>query len=194
MSPQTAVNPIQCDATEVPIPADESTGKAVDIRRMRADDLPQVQLIDQLSFSLPWPAKAYRFELEENPNSMQWVAVKADKDRPDGTGRQKQEQVVGVIVIWLIIDEAHIATLAVHPEARGQGIAGKLLAVALENAFQRGAVTATLEVRASNQIAQHLYHQFHFEITGSRPHYYKDNDEDAVIMTAELSRYKKLGE
>ena len=74
MSPQTAVNPIHCDATEVTISADASTGKAVDIRRMRADDLPQVQLIDQLSFSLPWPANAYRYELKENPSSLQWVA------------------------------------------------------------------------------------------------------------------------
>ncbi|MBP1693125.1 MAG: putative acetyltransferase [Chloroflexi bacterium] len=144
------------------------------IRRMQEKDLQQVQAIDRLSFSLPWPVKAYRYELIENPNSIQWVAEY----------RQPVNLVVGVIVVWLILDEAHIATIAVHPDYRGQGIAHKILAAALIDSIKRGASQATLEVRAGNQIAQKLYFRFGFEIAGSRPRYYQDNHEDALIMTA----------
>ena len=156
------------------LPASLSDGDIL-LRRMQEADLEQVQAIDRLSFSLPWPAKAYRFELTQNPNSVQWVAESLLPDQP---GR-----VLGMIVIWHILDEAHIATLAVHPEARGRGIARGLLAIALIEAIQRGASLATLEVRAGNQAAQKLYNRFGFKIVGQRPHYYKDNNEDALIMT-----------
>jgi ribosomal-protein-alanine N-acetyltransferase len=151
------------------------------IRRMEEGDLEQVQMIDQLSFSLPWPAKAYRYELKENPNSLQWVAEAVSVEQ------QEQEApirgVVGVIVVWMILDEAHIATIAVHPDFRGRGIAQELLAVALTEAIRRGASQATLEVRSGNVFAQKLYRRFHFEIVGLRPQYYQDNQEDALIMT-----------
>lgn len=150
------------------------------IRRMEEHDLEQVQVIDRLSFSLPWPASAYRYELKENPNSIQWVAVTPEIVDPGNS----QGRVVGVIVVWLILDEAHIATLAVHPDYRGRGIARDLLAEALIGAIQRGARQATLEVRAGNTAAQHLYDSFRFAVVGRRPHYYKDNHEDALIMTA----------
>jgi [ribosomal protein S18]-alanine N-acetyltransferase len=154
------------------------------IRRMQEVDLEQVQAIDRLSFSLPWPANAYRYELKENPNSMQWVAVVAS-DFSSGNGYSRRDGLlVGIIVVWLILDEAHIATLAVHPDYRGQGIARELLAEALIGAIQRGAQQATLEVRSGNVAAQRLYYSFNFTVVGNRPRYYKDNFEDALIMTA----------
>jgi [ribosomal protein S18]-alanine N-acetyltransferase len=146
------------------------------IRRMEESDLEQVQLIDRLSFSLPWPMKAYRYELKENPNSLQWVAEAASAEAP-------LKGIVGVIVVWMILDEAHIATIAVHPDFRGHGIAQTMLAVALTEAIRRGASQATLEVRSGNVFAQKLYRRFHFEIVGLRPRYYQDNQEDALIMT-----------
>ena len=82
-----------------------------------------------------------------------------------------------------ILDEAHIATLAVHPDLRGHGIAQELLSVALIESIRRGAITATLEVRAGNKIAQKLYNRFGFQVVGERPRYYKDNQEDALIMS-----------
>jgi ribosomal-protein-alanine N-acetyltransferase len=150
------------------------------IRRMEERDLEQAQAIDRLSFSLPWPASAYRYELKENPHSMQWVAVAPEIVDPGNS----QGRVVGVIVVWLILDEAHIAPLAVHPDYRGRGISRDLLAEALIGAIQRGARQATLEVRAGNIAAQRLYDSFHFAVVGRRPRYYKDNHEDALIMTA----------
>lgn len=145
------------------------------IRSMCKDDLEQVRAIDRLSFSLPWPEQAYAYELFENPRARLWVAeVRNIEGKP---------QVVGVIVIWLILDEAHIASLAVHPDFRQQGIAKQLLIAALRGAIKEGARQATLEVRAGNYIAQNLYRQFGFVVVGRRPRYYLDNQEDAVLMT-----------
>lgn len=149
----------------------------IHIRLMRQDDLEQVLAIDQASFSLPWPESSYRYELLENPYSLLLVA------EADGPGGKKQ--VVGAAVVWLIEEEAHIATLAIHPEHRGRGISRELLAAVLVGSIRGGALTATLEVRANNQIAQALYRRFGFKFVGRRPRYYLDNNEDALIMTIE---------
>lgn len=145
------------------------------IRPMRLDDLAQVVEIDRLSFSLPWSESAFRYELLENPSSLSLVAeLKQEGGSPT---------VVGCVVVWLIMDEAHIATIAVHPAHRQKGIARQLLAEMLKAVIERGARLATLEVRASNLTAQRLYRRFGFENVGRRPRYYKDNQEDAIIMT-----------
>lgn len=151
-------------------------GEAVLIRPMQAEDLDQVQMIDKISFSMPWPESAYRYELFDNPASLLWVA-----ESQDAAGVLR---VVGVVVVWLVLDEAHIATIAVHPDYRGRGIAQALLCTALIGAIERGMTSATLEVRAHNLAAQRLYRRFRFEQTGLRPRYYRDNFEDALIMTA----------
>jgi ribosomal-protein-alanine N-acetyltransferase len=145
------------------------------IRAMRDADLEQVQAVDRASFSVPWPANAYRFELHENESSRQWVAEETAPGQP--------AKVVGVIVLWMILDEAHIATLSVMPEFRGRGIGAALLAEALKEGIRLGADSATLEVRAGNLAAQSLYSHFRFEVTGRRLRYYRDNHEDALIMT-----------
>ena len=146
------------------------------IRPMRQDDLEQVGAIDRMSFSIPWPKKAFQYELNDNPRSTQWVA---EANTPG-----RKNQVVGVIVSWLIMDEVHIATLAIHPNHRDKGIAQRLILVTLQEAVKKGARQATLEVRANNIPAQELYHRFGFIVAGRRVRYYRDNNEDALIMTA----------
>lgn len=153
---------------------------SVHIRLMREDDLDHVVAIDRMSFSLPWPENSYRYELFENKNSRLWVA-----ELTDLAGVVK---VVGAVVVWLIIDEAHIATLAVHPDYRRMGIGQRLLVEVLKDARQMGMVTTTLEVRLGNQAAQELYRKFGFQIVGHRPRYYRDNHEDALIMTVEMKK------
>jgi [ribosomal protein S18]-alanine N-acetyltransferase len=152
-----------------------STNSAVLIRPMTVSDIEQVHIIDQLSFSLPWPASAFSYELNENPLSMLYVA--------EITPPEEERRIIGMIVVWPIIDEAHIATLAVHPDYRNQGIGQIILATALREAIYKGCRVATLEVRATNLVAQRLYRRFHFEVVGSRQRYYRDNNEDALIMT-----------
>jgi len=140
------------------------------IRKMILADLEQVVAIDQVSFSLPWPARSFQFELTDNVASRSWVA------ELDG-------RIVGMIVLWLIVDEAHIATIATHPDFRQQGIGKKLLINALGTVKAEGAQRAFLEVRAANTLAQEMYRKFGFVVDGRRPRYYKDNNEDAILMS-----------
>jgi ribosomal-protein-alanine N-acetyltransferase len=139
------------------------------IRLMTATDLPAVTELDSLSFSQPWPPNAFETELA-NPVARCWVA------NLDG-------QTAAALVIWRVLDEAHIATIAVHPAFRRRGIARQLLTTAMDAAYTEGARIYHLEVRAGNLAAQKLYEALGFEIVGRRPKYYKDNGEDAVLMT-----------
>lgn len=150
------------------------TSEAV-VRRMSLADLPEVLEIDHLSFPLPWSERSYRFELTENPASHMLVAVSPENGRP---------RVLGYAGFWMVIDEAHISTLAVHPDHRRTGLGAELLRAVLDEAARRGAELATLEVRVSNRAAVNLYHKFGFQIVGRRPRYYRDNGEDALLMTA----------
>jgi len=147
------------------------------LRPMELQDVEQVYAIDVLSFSLPWSERSYRFELTENDNSHPWVA--------EAVNAQGERQVVGMIVVWFIIDELHIATIATHPAFRRLNIARRLLANALVEGAALGAEKAFLEVRRNNLAAQALYQSFGFVVTGVRPRYYLDTQEDALLMTLE---------
>lgn len=142
------------------------------IRRMTVEDVPAVAQLDQLAFTLPWTERSFHFEVTSNPASRCWVAEQAGR-------------IVGVVVAWLLIDEVHIATIATHPDVRRQGIARALLAHVLKLGAEEGAVSSFLEVRAGNLVAQAMYRKFGYEETGRRPRYYKDNGEDAILMTLE---------
>ena len=149
---------------------------SIKIRAMAAGDLPRAHELDKICFSLPWPQRAFRYELEENAASSQWVAEVA-------SGDEGQSTVVGLIITWLLVDEVHIATLSVDPQYRRMKIASQLICTALRAEVARGATSATLEVRANNQAAQRLYYRFGFQVAGRRPGYYRDNGEDALILT-----------
>jgi ribosomal-protein-alanine N-acetyltransferase len=154
---------------------------SVSIRRMMLEDIPTVHAIDMLSFSLPWPERSFQFELTENPVSRGWVA--------ESDGR-----LAAMLVLWLIVDEAHIATIATHPDFRRQGIGERLMVEALLAARVEGASRAFLEVRASNLGALAMYKKYGFVIVGVRPKYYKNNNEDAILMNLEdLTRLEEVG-
>jgi ribosomal-protein-alanine N-acetyltransferase len=151
------------------------------VRRMRLEDIDAVHAIDVNAFSTPWPRRAYVHEITDNIASHVWVAVIPME--------HEEEKVVGMIALWLIIDEVHIGTLAVHSDHRRKGIATRLLETGLRFAAENGATTATLEVRRSNTPAQALYRQFGFDLVGRRKAYYHDNKEDALVMaTKNLSQ------
>ena len=142
------------------------------IEAMRLEDLEEVQRIEQASFSTPWPSNAYRSELMTNRLASYLVA------RIDG-------RIVGYGGMWLMVDEAHITTFAIHPGWRRQRIGERLLLAFLDLARDRHAREATLEVRLSNLAARRLYEKYGFRPVGLRPRYYSDNNEDALIMTTE---------
>ncbi len=156
----------------------------ITIREMTQNDVPRVREIDVASFSLPWPERSYRFELEENPNSRLFVA---EVERPEGG-----PLVVGMVVMWIILDEAHIGTLAVDASFRKLGIARRLLAESLLKAYNSGVRRCYLEVRRSNQAAQALYSSFGFQLSSIRARYYRDNGEDAFLMTLDPIRPETL--
>ena len=142
------------------------------IEPMRLEDLAEVQRIELASFSTPWPENAYRSELMTNSLASYLVA------RAGGA-------IVAYGGMWLMVDEAHITTFAVHPAWRRQRIGERLLLAFFDLARDRHAREATLEVRLSNLAARRLYEKYGFRPVGLRPRYYRDNNEDALIMTTE---------
>ncbi|MCX6079587.1 MAG: ribosomal protein S18-alanine N-acetyltransferase [Chloroflexi bacterium] len=154
----------------------------MNIRLMIDADLPVVSQIDDLSFSQPWPPAAFELELA-NSNARCWVTEMEEKQSAVGETR-----VVAALVLWRVLDEAHIATIAVHPNFRQLGIGKLLLQTSMQAAFAEGARIYHLEVRAGNLVAQKMYTQFGYAIVGRRPGYYKDTGEDALLMTLDLTQ------
>jgi len=140
---------------------------------MRLRDLDQVLRIERLSFSAPWSRAAFLSELLENDRARYFVARIGD-------------QVVGYTGMWIIIDEGHITNVAVHPHWRNRGIATQLLDALHDVARANGVRRMTLEVRKSNIVAHTLYEKLGFRDAGIRRAYYRDNNEDAIIMWKEL--------
>ena len=153
---------------------------AVTIRAMESADIPRVFEIDKASAALYWPERSYHFEVEKNESSRPFVAV-------DGNGR-----ILGFIVFWLIIDEAHLANFAVDPEARCRGIGRMLLEHGLRVCRDGGAKVSFLEVRSGNLPALHLYERAGYHTEGIRKGYYQDNHEDALLMNLDPADYEAL--
>jgi ribosomal-protein-alanine N-acetyltransferase len=139
---------------------------------MTFDDLPAVQAIERASFMTPWPNDAYRNELATNRLASYVVACAGDT-------------IVGFAGLWVMVDEAHVTSFAVHPRWRRRGVGERLLLALVDIAVTRRAREATLEVRLSNVPARRLYEKYGFRPVGIRPRYYSDNGEDALIMTTE---------
>lgn len=173
--------------------------QCVILRPMTLDDVDRVVELDRLSFPTPWPAHTYRHEINNNRTSTMLVVETVDaahtQNAPSSwlfgrlAARQAQNQSTASPIIaysgfWKIADEAHISTIAVHPDWRGRKLGELLVWAMFHLAMQQEARMMTLEVRVSNDVAQNLYRKYGFEVTGRRKHYYRDNLEDAHIMTA----------
>ncbi len=161
------------------------------VEPMRWEDVPQVMAIERVSFPLPWPERAYRYELTENKHSHYMVLRPRGMAPARGWLRwvrrwwqgRSRPPLIGYGGLWMLAGEAHISTIAVAPAWRGRGLGELLLWSMLRWAQEMNAFEATLEVRVSNRVAQNLYHKYGFEQVGRRRRYYQDNNEDAWIMT-----------
>jgi len=175
------------------------------VEPMELEDIPQVLEVDRESYTVPWPASTYRREVMHNRNARYLVlrsiadGVLQHRENSDGeiksrlpfpffrwTARgneTKPGSVVGYAGMWLMLDEAHITTIALRREWRGKGLGELLLVSLVEIANEMNAERLTLEVRVSNEPAQNLYRKHGFRVEGLRPRYYSDNNEDAYIMT-----------
>jgi ribosomal-protein-alanine N-acetyltransferase len=144
----------------------------VEIRAMTVADVPGVMEIERQAFTSGWPPTAFRRELEHNALARYMVLLE------DG-------MLAGFTGLWLMVDEAHVVTVAVSPERQQRGYGRLLVHALLEVARREGMAAATLECRVSNAVARHLYGEFGFWEVSVRKRYYSDNKEDAVIMTTE---------
>ncbi|MCL4425584.1 MAG: ribosomal protein S18-alanine N-acetyltransferase [Firmicutes bacterium] len=136
---------------------------------MTPEDLDGVMTIEKLSFPTPWSRQAFYTEIMENSYA-HYIVARVGKT------------VIGYAGMWLILDEAHVTNVAVHPDYRGRGVGQALMQELVERALQEGAESMTLEVRVSNLAAQQLYEKLGFEKRGIRRGYYTDVKEDAIIM------------
>ena len=141
---------------------------------MNGDHLDEVAELERICFSVPWSRNMLAEELD-NLLSAFLVAL-------DDFGR-----VVGYAGLQVVMDEGYITNIAVRPECRKQGIAGKLLQVFLDFAEANALAFLTLEVRASNYDAIALYGTRGFRSVGRRKNYYEHPREDALIMTREFA-------
>ena len=146
----------------------------VRIDPMTADHLDEVAELERICFSTPWSRNMLAEELD-NALSAFLVAL-------DESGK-----VVGYAGLQVVLDEGYITNVAVRPECRRQGIAGKLLQVFLDFAQGNHLAFLTLEVRASNYDAIALYGSRGFRSVGRRKNYYEHPKEDAIIMTKEFT-------
>ena len=96
---------------------------------------------------------------------------------------------LGYAGLHVVLDEGYITNVAVRPDCRKQGVAGKLLQVFLDFAQANHLAFLTLEVRASNYPAIALYGSRGFRGVGRRKNYYEHPREDAIIMTREFEQH-----
>ena len=143
----------------------------MEILRMNHSHVAQVAQLEAFCFHDPWSERSIAGELE-NPLSA-WL-VCADGDA-----------VLGYVGSQTVMGETDMMNVAVHPDARRQGIARRLILALVEDLKNQGSHCLTLEVRASNQNAISLYQKLGFLQIGRRPNYYRNPKEDALILRKE---------
>jgi len=125
-------------------------------------------------------------EIDSTWNPSTWSVKLFERELLNPAARVRgvfcDETLVGYLIAHVVLDEAHIVSLGVHPDWRGRGFGNVLLKDFLRVAVFENISTITLEVRASNTIAQKLYQKVGFVVAGIRRHYYSDNSEDALTM------------
>jgi len=179
------------------------------IERMTMSDVPRVVEIERLAYPSTWPPSAYRKELQDNRwahyivlrdkhVTEEHAAVSHDPEKPRRSrlfplsllpsrpivtaSSPDLASIIGFAGLWLMVDEAHITTIAMHPGNRRLGLGEFMLASLIDISYDIGAKWVTLEVRVSNYTAQNLYRKYGFREAGLRHRYYSDNQEDALIM------------
>ena len=141
------------------------------IRRMTINDVDGVAAVEAATFPTPWSREAFVSEMK-NVAARYLVAEKAGK-------------VIGYAGAWIILDESHITNIAIREDMRGHGYGKALTGALMQYIANLGAAYATLEVRRSNERAQHVYKTLGFIGVGWRKRYYEDNGEDALLMVCE---------
>ena len=140
------------------------------VEPLRRRHVPDVMLIETVSYPRPWTLGVFHSEIEMMRRGERQYLVARDGS-----------EIVGYGGLMFVVDDAHVTNIAVSPSRQRQGIATRLLAELIWAAIDRGCTALTLEVRVSNTAAQALYREFGFVPAGVRKNYY-ENVEDAIVM------------
>lgn len=145
--------------------------------RMTEGDLPAVLAIEKRSFPTAWSENVYRHEIRHRTASY-WVVRPGVVQRPPNT-----PPILAYGGLWLLDDEAHVTTIASHPDWRQRRLGEWTLLNLLHVARNHGVFRVTLEARTTNKPAIALYHKLGFVSVGVRRGYYRDTGEDARLLT-----------
>ena len=143
------------------------------IRAAEQMDIDAIVRVENACFSTPWSIDAIKHEICENKLANFMIAC------------DEENNIVGYIGIWTLLDECQINKIAVIPEKRKIGIGKAILNHVLEFTRDIGVKNWYLEVRESNTAAQALYRSAGFSSVGTRKNYYINPVEDAVLMNLE---------
>lgn len=158
------------------------------VRPMEGRDIPAVVSLDRVVFRDSWPESAYVQEIYFNPHAHYFVLELLDPTLARtwfDHRRRKKARLLGFVGMRVEGERGHISTLALRATWRGQRLGEFMLLMAMDQAIADGASVVGLEVRVSNDIAQHLYRKYRFEIR-SRLHQYYADGEDAYYMQVRL--------
>jgi ribosomal-protein-alanine N-acetyltransferase len=148
---------------------------------MRESDVPAIMDIESVSFGRHyWSPDSFYNEMN---NQIGRYYVLLDHAARHGEPPPETPKLIGYCGFWLVIDEAHVTTIAVHPDYRGNALGELLLLRMTERCYGSSVHWMTLEVRVGNHSAQNLYYKYGYQSMGVRKKYYQDNLEDALIMT-----------
>lgn len=140
-----------------------------ELLRFSECDIPSIVALEGAATDFPWREESLRSSIESGHSCFCF---------------RNAGHPVAFAIMSLVLDEATLLNIAVHPQHQGQGLGRQLLEAALAEMEHAGAVTCLLEVRASNEAAQALYHSLGFCEAGQRRAYYPGpkGREDALIM------------
>lgn len=138
------------------------------VRRMTEKDVPEAAALEAASFSMPWSEKAFYEQLGKS-NALYLVA-------------EKDGRIIGVCGLMESYGEADISNVSVDKRYQNRGVATTMLKDLMAEGSRRGISAYTLEVRAGNAAAIHLYEKIGFMREGIRRGFYERPREDAVIM------------
>jgi len=162
--------------------------KRLKLKPLTSDLLLSALHLDQKCLGGLWTLSGYERELESPNSDLLIVQHQPQQNIQTGSPHSQVDHetpypdLLGMVCLWSIAEEAHITLLVIHSDYRRQGLGQTLLYASLATAWMRGLEWATLEVRSSNQRAIALYQKFGFQEIGRRRRYYQDSGEDALIL------------
>lgn len=139
------------------------------IRKARPDDAPLIAALEEEIFSDAWDVKSL-FSYICQESGMCYVAT-------EDTG-----ELIAYALGRIIATEGELYRIATRQDKRRRGIAYRLLDYMHKCERGRGLECLFLEVRSRNIPARNLYRSYGFREMGERKGYYKNPDDDAIIM------------